>query len=232
MKKLILILFLLNLNSFGNLDLNNNNCCVGSSVIIFQKSDSKNKEIELKNVLTKLSIKYLDLKSQVWESKSSSVDVIRDSKLSRISIDSNSWASLSLHLNSTLINSISKELSKLNDSPVIAFLEYEQEAWGYCLYQNGTLIDNYWNNYLTLDFEKNDCKANIDLISNLFNVKKELIEPYLIDIFDKNDLGKVNIQDEFELNDHWVRVDFMKKIGLQYPYSGKWIYIYESGLNE
>ena len=157
---------------------------------------------------------------------------IRDYKLSRITVDSNSWTSLMLHLNSSLIDIISQRLSKLTDSPVIVFLEYDQDAWGYCLYQKGQLIDNFWNNHLTVDLQIDKCTADIDLISNKFQVDKELIKLYLIDIANKEDLGKVNENDEFELDNHWVRTDFMEKLGLHYPESGKWFYINEKGIND
>ena len=218
--------------SCSNADTNNNDCCFASSAMIFWKTKSADSEIELKKVLTDLSIDYRDLDSQTWNSETSMIGGIRDYKLSRITVDSNSWTSLMLHLNSSLIDIISQRLSKLTDSPVIVFLEYDQDAWGYCLYQKGQLIDNFWNNHLTVDLQIDKCTADIDLISNKFQVDKELIKLYLIDIANKEDLGKVNENDEFELDNHWVRTDFMEKLGLHYPESGKWFYINEKGIND
>jgi hypothetical protein len=231
-KNILIPLILLTMISCSNADSNNNDCCFASSAMIFWKTNSIDSEIEIKKVLTDLSVEYRDLDSQTWDSETSTIGGIRDYKLSWITVDSNSWTSLMLHLNSTLIDKISQQLSNLTDSPVIAFLEYDQDAWGYCLYQNGQLIDNFWNSHLTVDFPIDKCTADIDLISSKFQVDKELIKPYLIDIANKEDLGKVNENDEFDLDNHWVRVDFMEKLGLYYPESGKWFYIKEKGIND
>lgn len=210
----------------------NNDCCFASSTMIFWKSNSSSAEKDLKVILSDLLIDYKDLDSQTWNSEASTIGGIRDYKLSRITVDSNSWTSLMLHLNSSLIDKISQRLSKKTNSPVIAFLEYDQDAWGYCLFQNGHLIDNFWNNHLTVDLEINKCTADIDLISEKFQVDKELLKPYLIDIADRDDLGKAYESDEFDLENHWVRADFMEKLGLNYPESGKWFYIVEKGIND
>ncbi|SHG01944.1 hypothetical protein SAMN05444274_1202 [Mariniphaga anaerophila] len=120
----------------------------------------------------------------------------------------------------------------MTDSPVITVLEYENVAWGYCLYQNGQLIDNFWNNYIAVDLDKNECIANIDLISNKFHVDKKFIKPYLIDIANKENSGKAFDNDEYDLGEPWVRADFVKKLGLHYPETGKWFYIIEKGIND
>ena len=36
-------------------------------------------------------------------------------------------------------------LSRLTAGPAIVFLEYDQRAWGYCLFEGGTLLDRFWS---------------------------------------------------------------------------------------
>ena len=137
-----------------------------------------------------------------------------------------------LHFNSNLMDKLSLELSKKTNSLVITFLEYNQDAWGYCLYENGKLLDNFWNNHIIVEREANECVADINLLASKFQVDKTLIAPYLIDVGGKHNLGKAFENDEFDLDNHWVRVDLMDKLGLIYPDSGKWFYILEKGIND
>ncbi len=220
------------MNPYKNNDSSCYDCCFASSALIFWKSRSKNPESELKELLSNYSINYKDLESQTWDSETATIGGIRDYKLSQISINANSWVSLMLHTDSNLIDRISIGLSKITESPVIAFLEYNQDAWGYCLFENGKLLDNFWNSGLTVEQEANNCAANIELIASKFQVDKDLIKPYLISNTTKENFGKAFESDEFYLEDHWVRVDFMEKLGLVYPETGKWFYIIETGIND
>lgn len=231
-KNILIVIILASMISCNKAGSKNNDCCFASSAMIFWRAKSTNPEDELKKVLSDLSIEYRDLNSQTWIPETATIGGIRDYKLSQIKVDSNSWASLLLHLNSLLIDKLSQGLSEITGSPVIAFLEYDQSAWGYCLYQDGRLIDNFWNNHLAVNLGPNKCTADIDLISEKFQVDKEKIKPYLIDIANKKNLGKAYESDEFDLENHWVRADFMEKLGLHYPESGKWFYIIEKGIND
>ena len=62
--------------SCSNADTNNNDCCFASSAMIFWKTKSADSEIELKKVLTDLSIDYRDLDSQTWNSETSMISDI------------------------------------------------------------------------------------------------------------------------------------------------------------
>lgn len=202
-------------------------CCIASSVIIFWQCDSTLAERDLKSILKELEIEVKDLSTQYFDNKSLTIDGIRDIELSRLSSQSNSWSSLNLRLNSSLTDKICQKLSSQSKSPVIAFLEYDESAWGYCLFQNGKLTDSFWNNHEVVEYSVKECASNINILASAFNVSKSDIEPYLIDISGKENLGKINANDEFELEDPWVRVDFMKQLGFTYPQEGKWIYIIE-----
>jgi hypothetical protein len=204
-----------------------NTCCAASSTIIFWRGDSLNLESDIKSILSELNIEFEDLSNQEFDAKTSTIDGIRDIELSRLSSQSNSWSSLNLRLNSTLTDKICQKLSSKSKSPVIAFLEYDESAWGYCLFQDGKLIDTFWNDHVTVEQPKIECTANIDILASMFKVAKSDVQPYLMDISGKENLGKINANDEFELEDPWVRVDFMKQLGLIYPENGKWIYIIE-----
>lgn len=202
-------------------------CCTASTAIIFWKCDSTFAEKDLKSILKDLKIEFKDLSTQEFNIKTRTIDGIRDSRLSRLSHHNNSWSSLSLCVGSLLTDKICQKLSSNSKSPVIAFLEYDESAWGYCLFQNGKLTDSFWNDHEVVERTISECASNINIISEAFHVSKSEIEPYLVDISGKQNLGKINPDDEFELEDIWVRVDFMKQLGLTYPEREKWIYIEE-----
>lgn len=191
--------------------------CDASSTMIFWNTGSPDAEKELKKHLTEMSIDYADLLSQTWDPETGNIGGMRDIALSFIDTNSLPWVALALPLHTTLAYTISVELSKHSNSPVITFLEFDQSAWGYCLFEKGKLLDTFWNNHWAIDKDSSECIADIDLVASKFNVPKESIAPYLQSVFDKYDLGKAFDDDEFELTNHWVRTDFMEKIGLQYP---------------
>lgn len=210
-----------------------NSICLESSstLICWSASDnSQNPEDEIKKVLTNLRIDYENLNSQQWNPKDSTFGGIRDYKLSKVATAGASWNCILLHLSSQLGEKISLELSK--ESIVITFLEFDQVAWGYSLFQNGKLIDQFCNNPEEIEKDPSTLNGNTDVICQLFNADKSKIEPYLKHADNNINPNKAFSEDEFTLDDHWVRVDFMKKLGLIYPDEGTRFYIVEKGLND
>ena len=203
-----------------------------STLICWMTSDSTlNPEDEIQKVFKRLGVDYKDLNSQQWNPKDSTIGGVRDYMLSKIAPAGTSWNCILLHLNSQLGEKLSIELSKNQKTPVITFFEFDQIAWGYCLYQEGKLADQFCNDPDVIEEEPAAYRGNIDTLIKTFNVEKSKIEPYLKHISEIKDSTKAFSDDECTLDDHWVRADFMKKLGLTYPDNGKWIYIVEKGIN-
>lgn len=204
-----------------------------STLVCWKTSDSTHDlEDDIKKVFKSLGIDCKDLDSQQWNPKDSTISGVRDYKLSKVASAGTSWNCILLHLNSQLGEKLSIELSKSQKTTVITFLEFHQIAWGYCLYQNGRLVDQFCNDPEEIEEEAAAYKGSIDTLIKTFNTEESKIEPYLKHISEIKNSTKAFPGDEFTLDNHWVRVDFMKKLGLTYPDNGKWIYIVEKDIND
>jgi hypothetical protein len=131
---------------------------------------------------------------------------------------SKSWSSVMLHLDSLIADELAAELSRMINGPAISFLEYDQAAWGYSLFDRGSLLDRFWNIPEVVEVSANEFAGNVEKVSRVFGTRPESIAPYLQHITDSPE--KAFSDDEFTLGDHWVRVDFMRRLGLQYPSPG------------
>jgi hypothetical protein len=176
---------------------------------------------------------YEDIPSQEWDAKTGTIGDIRDSKLSFLYPSGTNWTGLLIHLNSLFGDSLASAISKMTNGISILFYEYDQAAWGYHLFNNGEILDQFWNLPEVVELNAADFAGNASLMASTFNAKKELIEPYLKHITEKSE-GKILPDDEFEITDHWVRVDFMKRLNLLYSdlKNGKYIFITENKINE
>jgi len=119
---------------------------------------------------------------------------------------------------------VSKYISEKLNCPVFFFHIHDGDLWLYFLYNKGILVDqfnpipDYWDDSLS-ETEIDEQKGNAKLISKLIpNVKIEDISKYLIRWNLEDDDKKAYPDDEFE-NIDWQVVDFMNKIGLEYPIS-------------
>lgn len=217
-------------------DINNLNkditCKASAALICWKRKEAEqNPEAVIKKALGNIGITFNDLNSQVWNPEDSTIGGIRDYKLSKISSAGTSYDCILLHLNSQLGSKISSELSRSLKTPVIAFLEFHQMAWGYCLYEDGKAVDQFCNDPNEIEESPSLLKGNIDILTKIFSSDRRNIEPYLIHINNDETLTKAFPDDEFVLDDHWVRVDFMKRLGIIYPDKGKWLFLKEKGIN-
>ena len=126
------------------------------------------------------------------------------------------WSSLLLPLHSLLGDDVPSVLSKIVNSPVLCVVEYDQEAWGYELTDHDEILDGFWN-----ASDGYEGLGNAQVLSQVFGVSIDIISPYLKRIDAPNAvLGKAFTDDEYPLDDPWVRIDFLKKLGILYPENG------------
>jgi hypothetical protein len=57
-------------------------------------------------------------------------------------------------------------------------------------------------------------------LSDIFGKPESTIAPYLRHLPDSLETTKAFMDDKHELGNHWVRADFMRRLGLQYPNPG------------
>ncbi len=124
-----------------------------------------------------------------------------------------------LHLNTLVGEPLAAELSRLIAGPAIVFWEYDQAAWGYCLFESGTPLDRFWSIPDVVEMPPAECAGNVAVMSRVFGVTADSIAPYIRHVTDFD--AKAFADDEFTLGDHWVRVDFMRRLGLTYPNPGQ-----------
>lgn len=177
-----------------------------------------------------------ELTSQQWESKTSTIGGIRDYKLCTLASAANTWSFLLLHLNSELGDPLAAELSKSTADPVLVFYEFDQSAWGLSVYEKGTRVCHFWNRPEVIEEDPSSCLVSPEYFADHFGVGASSVAPYLQHIDPNSEESvKASDADRFALDDHWVRCDFMGRLGLPYPDPGtagtRHVYIEEQGIN-
>jgi len=121
----------------------------------------------------------------------------------------------------------SQFLSAQLNKPVFSFHIHDGDLWMYLLYENGVVIDqfnpipDYWNE---LDEEERDSwRGNAaELVRRIPGLSEEQISKYLVqwgdDVLESEERKKAYPTDQFYYGDDWQLVDFMGKLGLDYPF--------------
>lgn len=124
-------------------------------------------------------------------------------------------------------------LSQDLETAVMNFALQESEVWSYLLFRDGSLQDAYINDpqevLATMPPELKDlAQADITefygevyLLSELFGVPTEVIEPYLIPLTEQERELDIALyaheDDEHPLNDAHVVFDFTRRLGVPFP---------------
>ena len=193
-----------------------------SSHIMWRQRYDTAADITLMQALAALQWEVRELPSQQWDARTASIGGFRDYACSYVSPAASEWSSVLLHLNATIGAQLAAELSRLLSAPSIVFSEYDQAAWGYTLFVDGTESDDFWSLPEIVEVDPDTVRGNPSLVSRILNVPESSIAPYLQRFSsDLSEDPKVFPDDEFSLGDHWVRVDFMRRLGLKYPTPGE-----------
>lgn len=197
---------------------------------------SSDPEAPLRAALATANARIQELPSQEWDPNTATIGGIRDYHLCCLAPDAIAWSSLLLHLNSELHRQLGPALFAETCLPVIAFYEYDQNAWGFAVFGERQAVDWFCNRPEVVEHDPYSCTVDPKYIADLFGVDAKAVAPYLKHL-DPNadDPGKVFPEDEFSLGDHWVRCDFMRRLGLRYPNPGepgtRHVYVKEPGVN-
>jgi hypothetical protein len=119
---------------------------------------------------------------------------------------------------------LSQELSLRLQKPVFSFHIHDEDFWLYYLFHKGQEVGHfnpvpeYWG--IMSSEEKQIWAGDAQLISDLVpGVYPSSIEKYLVEWdVSKEVQEKAYPQDEYLIGDCWQMCDFMKKIGLPYPF--------------
>jgi hypothetical protein len=197
---------------------------------------SPDPEGTLRAVLATANARIQELSSQQWDPKTATIGGVRDYQLCCLAPDANTWSSLLLHSNSQLADPLAAALSATTSTPAIAFYEFDQFAWGFTVFDKGQPVARFWNRPEVVEEDPGACTVDSSFIAGKFGVGVEAVAPYLKHLdSDGEEPDKASPADEFTLGDHWVRCDFMRRIGLRYPNPGepgtRHVLIKEPGVN-
>jgi hypothetical protein len=189
-----------------------------SSQVIWKQRHDGPAEDTFKRALSTLRCCMRELDSQKWDASTASIGGLRDYKCSYIAPAASEWTSILLHLNASIGAELAAELSRLASGPAILFLEYDQSTWGYVLYINGVTSDRFWSVPQNVEEDPILVRGQASVLSDTFGKPESTIAPYLRHLpTDSLETAKAFADDNSTLGDHWVRVDFMRRLGLQYP---------------
>jgi hypothetical protein len=117
-------------------------------------------------------------------------------------------------------------LSKELDTSVFSLHIHDEDLWMFQLFHKGELITrfnpipDYWQDDLSPE-EKQSWQGNPELVSQYVpGVSTEKIAKYFMSWdWDEDDEGdeKAYPEDMYEYGDCWQLIDFMEKLGLEYP---------------
>jgi hypothetical protein len=200
-----------------------------SSHLSWRSSDP---EKSFRDALEKLGCRIVELKSQQWDASRAEIDGYRDTQLCSFSPRPDSWSFLLLHLHSGQGEPLAQEISRSESDPVIVFHEFDQAAWGFAVFHGGKVVARFWNHPEIVELNAKDCTTEPKTVAALFGVDPKTLTPYLRH---NPEPGKAFDDDEFSLDNHWVRCDFMRRLGMQYGNPGevgaRHLYVFEKGVN-
>lgn len=110
--------------------------------------------------------------------------------------------------------------------PVFSFHIHDGDLWMYLLYENGEVVDqfnpvpDYWQELD--DEERRAWQGDASKIARRVpRLAAEQIDKYLVlwgdEVFEADERTKAYPTDEFYFGDDWQLVDFMRKVGLDFP---------------
>lgn len=128
-----------------------------------------------------------------------------------------------LNENSVCYEEFAKALSEKISSYVMLLYIYDEDFWGYFLYDKGMEINRFSPEpeYFGENSDSGIYKGNPEIIAKYFGINKEVIEKYLINWTDKHyEEGNIKAyeNDEYVYTDCWQMVDFMNKLGFPYEW--------------
>lgn len=168
-------------------------------------------EQELLEALSTLGATYGELPSQDWDGPTATVGGVRDVDLSRVLLRPTGWSAVGLPLFSRMGDPLCKMLAD-RCAPVLAFYEFDQTGWGVSLFLPEGKIKAFVS-WFDLDLPDGVDALSADDLAAATGVHPQTVTPYLL----AGASGKASPSDEFTRDDHWVRVDLMRSLGLMYP---------------
>jgi hypothetical protein len=123
-------------------------------------------------------------------------------------------------------DSAAEYLSQQFKKPVFSFHIHDGDLWMYSLYEHGEIVDqfnpvpDYWQELDDEERRSWQGKAN-EVARRVPGLAPEEIASYLVqwgdEVFESAERKKAYPTDQFYYGDDWQLIDFMGKLGLDYP---------------
>ncbi len=128
------------------------------------------------------------------------------------------WSCLHLPPGAPFGGGLAQALVRLTGQPALSLSEYDQVAWGFSLHSADTPAQDFLSLPTLLDGVSLPPRADASLIARVLAVPKERVIPYLqLQSLDHVSLARAFPDDDFSLGDPWVRVDFLRAVGITFP---------------
>ncbi|MCM1299475.1 MAG: hypothetical protein NC203_11220 [Firmicutes bacterium] len=118
---------------------------------------------------------------------------------------------------------LAEAISQKISSYVMLLYIYDEDFWGYFLYDRGREIDRFSPDpeYFGEAEEHSKYKGNAEIVSKYFGIPRESIEKYLVkwtdEFYEDGDISAYE-NDRYAYADCWQMADFMKKLGFSYEW--------------
>lgn len=121
-------------------------------------------------------------------------------------------------------DSLAREISQQVQGPAMLLYIYDEDFWGYYLYDAGQQVDqfcpmpDYFEEVTPQQAEK--MAGSSEVLSRYFGVQPKAVERYLQTWTDElmEQGGKAYHKDEFDRCDCWQMADFMERLGFPYAF--------------
>ena len=189
-----------------------------STCVAWRQAWGPDAERSLSVCLARSGLELLELPSQQWDSRASTIGGVRDYKCLRLGPGVPGWSVVLLELGAEYYEDLARDLSLAAPVPALTFTEWDQIAWGYSLWANGKRVESFWNDPEAVGEDSRARAGEPSLLAFTCGVSEASIRPYLRQRVQGAAIeGRAHPDDEFELDDPWVRVDVMRRLGIGYP---------------
>ena len=128
------------------------------------------------------------------------------------------WSCLHLPGGDTRGEELGKAIAELSGEPTLILTEYQQLAWGFVLIHRKEPIQRFLS--LSTMWEDTPTPGTVDplLMSRLLDIPVSRFAPYLkVQSADEVSQMRAHPEDRYILSNPWVRVDFLRALGICYP---------------
>jgi len=128
------------------------------------------------------------------------------------------WSCLHLPSGSTQGDEIALPLAQQTGQPVLVLTEHQQVAWGFSLFHPSEPTQTFLSQPSLLDGYPPSSPVDAGVMARALGIAVERFAPYL-EVQSPDDVSQAKAfpDDQFSLGDHWIRVDFLRALGITYP---------------